>query len=372
MSRIISSGIVGALALTMVPTASAHDGTSHTGVLHWSLLGIALVGFGVIGVSVLLDRRRWADHPHRTVTGALTGLVLAVLGTIGIVQLQVEPIGTTPVLHDWYPILAGISGFGVMTVGLLLGQSRWTDRPRYPILGVLLGLWVLYPVLVPGYGYTHPLGYLLVVAVPLVVGDILWRDVRAALAGDVIDRFSRRVGLIVGALFTAFFLFSAGLFSVNPDQGVNGPTNAFVTVASFANPLVVWPAVEFYMPSVPLAGALSVGTVVVIGLLAGLIGLNASLVVAVWQRDIGRESSDSVFGALATAGATACCCCGPAVYAVASVFLGLAASPLYWAFLDPSSPLGALFFVGAIGVLTGSSVRSTAVLADAGVCTVSR
>jgi len=55
------------------------------------------------------------------------------------------------------------------------------------------------------------------------------------------------------------FLFSAGLFTVNPDEGVNTPTEAFVATASFANPLVVWPAVEFYLPAIPL----SVGTAVV-------------------------------------------------------------------------------------------------------------
>lgn len=91
---------------------------------------------------------------------------------------------------------------------------------------------------------------------------------------DAVDGLSRRVGDLVAAMFGVFFLFSAGLFTVNPEQGVNGPTNAFMTTAQFVNPLVVWPAVELYLPSIPLAGAMSVGTALLIGTLVGLIGLN--------------------------------------------------------------------------------------------------
>lgn len=207
-------------------------------------------------------------------------------------------------------------------------------------------------------------------AVPLAVGYILWHGVRPALTRDVIDPLSRRVGLVVAGLFTVFFLFSAGLFSVNPDEGVNGPTQAFLTIASFANPLVVWPAVEFYLPSIPLVGALSVGTALIIGLLAGLIGLNTSLITAIWQRDIEFSPSNSVVGAFATTGATACCCCGPAIYALASVALGVTASPLYWAFIDPASPIGALFFASAVVFLTGSTIRLANRLDAAGVCTI--
>lgn len=369
-SRIAAWTIITFLALSLIPTVSAHEGTVHSGIPHWSLLAVTIGGLGIVGIGVFLDRGRWNGHPELTVTAVLVGIVVAMLGTIGIIQIQIEPIGSAPVLHEWYPYLAGAAGLVVVTGSLVLGWERWPDRPRYALLGMLLGLWVLYPVLVLGAGYWHPIGYLLVVAVPIVVGYILWRDVRAAISQDVIDPLSRRVGLIIGGLFTVFFLFSAGLFSVNPEEGVNAPTTAFLTVASFANPLVVWPAVEFYLPSIPLVGALSVGTAIVIGLLAGLIGLNTALVATVWQRNIALDSSSSVFGALATTGATACCCCGPAVYAIASVFLGMTASPLYWAFIDPSSPVGALFFVGAVGLLTGSSIQLVDRLDSAGICSV--
>jgi hypothetical protein len=63
-------------------------------------------------------------------------------------------------------------------------------------------------------------------------------------------------------------------------------------------------------------------------------------------------------GALASSGATACCCCAPAVYGVVGAAFGTAASPVYWAFLDPASPVGGLFLSASVILLTGSAVRS--------------
>jgi hypothetical protein len=369
LSRVLVLGLVGFGSLSLVPTAAAHDGSTHAGTPHWVFLGITLLGVSIVGISLHFGRTRWANFPQRTIKSLLLGATIAMLGTIAVIQIQIEPIGTTPAALEWYPIFAGIVGISILTASLFGGFVRWPDRPRYALLGMLLGVWVLYPVIMPGLGYTNPLGYLLVVAVPLVIGYIFWRDVSPALSTVVVDPFSRRVGGIVAVLFTVFFLFSAGLFTVNPDEGVNAPTEAFVTIASFANPLVVWPAIEFYLPSIPLSGALSVGTMLVIGLLAALIGVNTALMTTVWQRGIELSSTVGAGGAVATTGATACCCCGPAVYAIASAILGVSASPLYWAFLAPSSPLGALFFVGAITLLTGSSIRLTHSLHNAGVCT---
>ncbi|WP_255152803.1 hypothetical protein [Halorarius halobius] len=324
-----------------------------------------------MGGSALLGKRVWSDHPKRTLSGVLIGLGVALLGTIAIIQIQIEPVGTTPTLHAWYPPLAVVTA-GLLTTGsLLLGVWRWPTRLEYSVLGLALGIWVGYPALMPNSGYRHPVGYLLVVVVPLLVGYILWVDVWPVVRSDAVDQLAGHVGGLVAAMFSVFFLFSAGLFTVNPEQGVNGPTTAFVTTASFANPLVVWPAVEFYVPSIPLAGAMSVGTALLIGTLVGLIGLNASLMTAVWQHSMEFSSSGGILGGLATTGATACCCCGPAVYAVASVFFGVSASPLYWAFIDPASPLGSLFFAAAVILLVWSVTRFATRLSEPAVCRVS-
>lgn len=365
-------GLGGLGATSFARPAAAHGGTAHAGTPHWIFLGISLVGVALIALSIYFGRTRWADAPRRTIKSLLVGAVIAMVGTVAVIQIQIEPIGTTPTALEWYPIFAVIAGGSILTASFFGGLVRWPTRPRYTVLGILLGVWVLYPAVLPGAGYTNPVGYLLVLAVPLVVGYIFWQDVSPALSTAVVDTFSRRVGTLVAVLFTVFFLFSAGLFTVNPEEGVNAPTEAFVTTASFANPLVVWPAVEFYLPAIPLSGALSVGTAVVIGLLAVLIGLNTALMTTVWQRDLQLSTTVGAGGTVATTGATACCCCGPAVYAIASAVLGVSASPLYWAFLAPTSPLGALFFVGAVALLTSSSVQLTRSLISAGVCEYSR
>lgn len=360
--------------LTMVPTASAH-GSVGTVTNEWihlvvMLQGVTLLGIGIIAASVWFGRTRWTARPRRVVTGVLVGVAVAMIGTIGITQIQILPIGTTPspTLRAWYPRLAFMAGSAIMLGSLFLGWRYWFDRPRYWLLGVLLGLWILYPVTMPRQGLRNPLGYVLVVAVLLCIGYIIWRDIRPALSQDVVGRFARRVGITTAILFGVFYLFSAGLFTVNPDGDVNAPTHAFVTVASFSNPLVMWPAVEFGTPSIPFFGALSIGTVLVIGLLAGLVGITASLMTVGWLNEVDLSSSEGMVGFVATTGATACCCCGPAVYAMASGVFGMMASPLFWAFTTPTSPFGALFFVSSVALLTGSSIRLTRSLADAGAC----
>ena len=216
LRRLFVLGLVGLGNLVMTPTAAAHDGAAYAGTPHWVFLGITLLGVGFIGVNIWLGRTRWTDVSRRTIKSLLAGGVIAMVGAIAVIQIQIEPIGTTPTALEWYPLLAVIIGGGILIASLLAGLLRWPTRPRYTILGILLGLWVQYPAVMPDAGYTHPLGYLLVRTIPLVVGYIFWRDVSPALSTTVIDAFSRHVGAVVAALFTVFFLFSAGLFTVIP------------------------------------------------------------------------------------------------------------------------------------------------------------
>lgn len=296
------------------------------------------------------------------------GLGVATLSVIGLIEIQVEPASATLLFREWYPVIAFAAGMLIVRGSILLGLWRWPHQPLYTVLGTLLGLWVGYPVLIPGIAVQHPLGYILAAGLPLLLGYVLWRDVIPAVVST--GTLARRAGLVAGSIFTVFFLFSSGLLSVTPDQGVNGPTEAFVTVQWFANPLVLWPAVEFYAPSVPVFGAMSVGTAIALVILGGLISTNAVLATTVWQHEIPLSASNGLLGAVATSGATACCCCGPALYGLVSAVFGLAASPVYWALIDPPSPLGMLFFVGAVAFLTGSNLQLARTLDDAGLCTL--
>jgi MFS family permease len=368
-SRLVLAGSIGAIGLARVPVASAHSGTAHASVPHWLLLGIFALGLGIAAASARWGRR-FTDSLNLVLVGVFLGAAMAVVGAIGLTEIQIEPLGTnaTPVPRSWYAPIAVGTGAIVSLTSLNLGIWRWPHRPDYSALGGVLGVWIAYPALFPSREYHHPLGYVLVLSVPLLVGFILWRDVLPALR-DAEPR-ARRAGAGAAVVFAVFLLFSTGQVTLNPEAIAADPDGSFVILTAFANPLVLWPAVEFYYPSIPLFGALSAGTLLTFTLLAGLVGSNVALATLVSESGGEPDGKWGVFGGLATTGATACCCCAPAIYGVASATFGLSVSPLYWVFLDPASPLGSLFFVGATVLMTASGVGLARLLEEQGVCSL--
>jgi hypothetical protein len=295
------------------------------------------------------------------------GLAIAVLGAIGLVQLSpVEWYTTDPVIpraiHDPLVLLLGL---GIAVASLLGGRYRWPTRPRYAGLGILLGAWVAYPGFMAGFGLdalTHPLGYSIVLALPVAIGYVLWRDARGLLTGLWADRPARRFGLAVAALGVLFFLFSTGMLTIIPDEGTGiSLAERIVATLPVASPLVTWPAIEFWLPSLPLGGMFSVGMVLLLGVFGALIGLNAALVAYQWQGTEGTSPSGSgtTAGTVGIAAPQACCCCGPVLSQIAIVALGpSAAAPIYLLFADPSSSIGSLFLVASVAILTGTLVRA--------------
>ena len=172
-----------------------------------------------------------------------------------------------------------------------------------------------------------------------------------------------------------FFMFSAGLVSLVPEDGViNGQhamdTPAYIDTQPFVTPLVRWPAVEVWLPQIPLDAGLSVGTLLMIVLLGSLVAINAMLAAYHWRYASGSSSTQSTSGAAALVGPNACGCCGPMLAQVAVVLFGPSvAGPIYWLFVDFSSPVGSLFFVASVGLLTGGFVYSANALAP-DVCSV--
>ena len=208
-------------------------------------------------------------------------------------------------------------GFAIVIGSTLLGGLRWPTRPRYSVLGILLGLWIAYPAIIRGPAeYHHPIGYGIALAVPLTVGYIVWRDGRDILSQIWQDATARRFGLGVGAVMLLFFVFSTGLVSLVPEEGViNGhetlETPAFIHTQPFASPLVTWPAVEVWLPQIPLSAAISLGVLLMIVLLGGLVAINAMLAAYQWCYASGSNSTQSTAGAAALVGPNACGCCGP-------------------------------------------------------------
>ena len=125
--------------------------------------------------------------------------VVAVVGAIGLVQLSPYEWFTTqpPIpraLHDPLMLLAGL----LIALGsAVVGRLHWPRRPRYAGLGILLGLWVAYPgfAVLGVYTETNPLGYLIVLALPLALGYVLWRDARGVLGQLRADRTATRFGI---------------------------------------------------------------------------------------------------------------------------------------------------------------------------------
>ena len=357
--RRAGAGVAGVVLATagFAGPAAAHSGTTHAGTPHWLLVVlVALGGLATAGIVAAYRRRRLSGP--RAAVGALAAGVVAGFGLIGVVELQVVA-ETTPGLTDIYPPLS-LAVASVMALGsVVLGRTRYPDRPRYAALGVLLAAWVVYPVAMPNGGVYHPLGHVLVVAVVLAVAYVLRRDAWAVVQSLRADRGPRLAGLAAGTVFVAVFAVSAGTLTFNPDSGVGAPTEPLVMVLPIADPLVAWPAVEFVFPSVPMGGFVSVGTLLLFGLLGGLVTLNVGVVAQQYRAGRKADSSTSALGMAATTGATACCCCAPAFYGLLSVFVGGAATPAYWAFMNPSSPLGGSFFAASVLLMVGGLLRAT-------------
>ncbi|MFC6962445.1 hypothetical protein [Halocatena marina] len=341
----------------VVSPAAAHSGTTHAGTPHWLLFVLCLGGIGVIVLTVTAARRdlvRLSFAAPFIVGGALS----AVFGGIGLVEIQVVA-NSPPQLTELYPVFGFIVG-GLLSVGgFLIVRLRWPQKPQYAILCLLLSAWIVYPSALQNQGYHNPLGYLIALSLPLVLVFIIWTDGRAILQSLRLQTMPKVTGISAGLLTSVFFAFSAGTMSINPDYGVNAPTETFITPFTVASPLVMWPAIEFYVPMVPLSGYISIGTLLLMGILGGLVGLNVAVVTQQWSA-VGSFAGKQLFtGSLAASGATACCCCAPAFYGVLSVLFGSAVTPVYWSFMVPSSPVGGMFFAGSVLLLLGSFLTST-------------
>ena len=354
----------GALALAALASpAAAHSGTTHAGTPHWLLFVLVLVSGGLVAGSVTAYRNRALGGTAGALV-ALGGAAVGAFGLVGLVELQVVA-ETAPKLTDVWPRVNLVVGALMATGSLALGRLKWPERPRYAALGILLAGWVVYPVVMTNGGTYHPAGYALVFAVVATIAYIIKQDAWGVVQSLRLDRRPLGAGLLAGGLFAVFFMFSAGTLTLNPDDGVGMPTEPLVVFLPVSDPVVAWPAVEFVFPSIPLAGFVSVGTLILMGVMGGLVTLNVGVLAQQWRANAQGaqtgegETRTSALGMFASTGATACCCCAPAFYGVLSVLFGASATPAYWAFLDPSSPVGGVFFAASVLLMLGSVVRAT-------------
>jgi hypothetical protein len=344
------------VALTLLPGVAAAHGSQHPQPYpQWLALVVLVGGVGVVGASVLAGQR--GLERAATLGGVFLGLVVAAAGAVGLVQLspvQTLSASQAPIDRAWYAPLTLAVGIGIAVASLVVGRLKFPERPRYAFVGALLGMWVAYPVL---GGLENPVGYLLVVALPVAVAYVVYSDARGILARVGRDPLARRFGVGTGVLAALFFAFSMGMVTFVPEHGVGVPDHGFVEVTPVANPLVYWSGVEFFFPAIPASGVVSLGMAIQVGLVAALVGLNGAIIANQWQGTAPAGTTETTTGTAAVAAPNACCCCGPVVTELAVVAVGpSAAAPLYWLFVDLASPVGALFFVGSVGLLAGNLV----------------
>jgi len=358
--RRLSSGLVALLVLSQTPVASAHGATA-TGALSqvhglWVVvLGVAIIGAGVV------SKRTNGLSPTATLSVVFLGIVVAAFGAVLFEGLSTDleyGASAMPFPRSWYPAI-GLSVGGTVAVGSFVGGwLRWPNRPRYTFLGILLGLWISYPYLLPEpASYSHPLGYVIVLSTPLLVGYVVWTDAGDVLRAVARDPVARRFGVGVGFLMGVFFLSVTGYLSFFLEEEVPHRTNVEVVPAVYQ--LVSWPTLEVVLPHVPFFLALSPGQLVIVGTLSALIGVNAPVIARYWRTEERAGLTQGTAGSAAIVGTCTCGCCGPIVAKVAILGAGPSvAAPLYWVFVDGASPLSALFIVGSVVLFTGTLLHS--------------
>ena len=213
-----------------------------------------------------------------------------------------------PFSRSWYLPLALSVGFLIMVLSIVLGWLRWPTRPRYTFLGMLIGLWVVYPYLIPGHADdSHPLGYAIVLGTLILVGYVIWKDAGSVLHAVLRDLVARRFGIGVGIVVALFFVSVTGYLSFFPEEGLAHERIIAVLPAMYQ--LVLWPTLEIYLPHIPLFVAVSPGQFIVVGVLSTLIGLNAAFIARHWRVEERAGITESTAGTGEVVGSCTCGCC---------------------------------------------------------------
>ncbi|QKY19648.1 hypothetical protein B4589_004355 [Halolamina sp. CBA1230] len=347
------------LLLGVLPGTVAAHGTTTGGLSHWHGIALLVLGGVITGVGILA--KRYDKGTLRMILSTVfVGIVVAAIGAVLFDVHSPDPVYSAsrmPFPRSFYPFIGAAVGLSAIVVSFFLGWLRWPTRPRYTFLGMLMGGWILYPYIVPGFASKNPLGYALVLGTPVAVGYVLWTDASEVLRVIMNDPLARRFGTGIGIVTGLFFLSITGYLSFFPEEGV--PQQTVMTVIPAQYQLVVWPTFELLIPEVPFFLALSPGVVVIVGTLSVLVGIQASLIARKWRVDEQVGATMSTANTSAIVGTCTCGCCGPLVAKVAVLVAGpTITAPLYWVFVDTSSPLSVIFIVGSMLLFTGSILYS--------------
>ncbi|MDS0296893.1 hypothetical protein [Halogeometricum luteum] len=273
---------------------------------------LSFVGVVVIGGTIIFKRRNRIS-PTVALYGVFVGIAVTAFGAVVFEGLSPDPTymaSSMPFPRSWYQPLALSVGLLIAVVSFIVGWLRWPTRPRYTFLGLLMGLWISYPYLIPGPASdTHPLGYAIVLGTPVLVGYIIWKDAGGVLRAVLRDSVARRFGIGIGIVMALFFLSVTGYLSFFPEEGF--PHEVTVVVLPAIYQLVTWPTLEIAIPHIPFFLAVSPGQVIIVGMLSALIGLNAALIARHWRVEERAGLTEGTAGSAAIVGTCTCGCCGP-------------------------------------------------------------
>lgn len=356
--RSVSVLLLFVLTFSKVPPVSAHGATATGGLSqgHGVLLGFSGIGV-LVGAAAL--KRTGRVSPTVALYGVFVGLTATALGAVifeGLSPDLTYSANSMPFPRSWYQPVGLAMGLSITVVSFAIGWLRWPTRPRYTFLGILLGVWISYPYLLRGpASASHPLGYAIVLATPLLVGYVVWKDTGNVLRAVFRDRIVRRFGIGVGIVMALFFVSVTGYLSFFPEEGF--PHEVTIVVVPAIYQLVLWPTLEIAIPHIPFFLAVSPGQVILVGTLSTLVGLNAALIARHWRVEERAGLTEGTAGSAAIVGSCTCGCCGPLVAKIAVLAAGPAlAAPLYWVFVDSASPLSSLFVVGSLLLFAGSLI----------------
>lgn len=317
---------------------------------------IVFVGIVLLGGAIALKR---TDRISPTVAlyGVFIGIIIAGFGAVlfdGLSQDPTYTVSSFPFPRLWYPPLTLSIGFLITVLSFIIGWLRWPTQARYTFFGVLMGLWISYPNLLPGPASDSlPLGYAIVLSTIVLAGYIIWTDAGEILRAVLRDPVARRYGIGVGLVLALFFLTITGYLSFFPEVGA--PHEVTIAVLPVIYQLVTWPTLEIVLAHLPFFLAVPPDQLIIVGSLSALVGLNAASIVRHWRVEERAGLTQGTAGTAAIVGTSTGGCCGPLVAKITVFAVGPSlAAPLYWVFVDSASPLSALFIVGSILLFTGS------------------
>jgi len=168
---------------------------------------------------------------------------------------------------------------------------------------------------------------------------------------------------IAAISYGIFYMFATNMIAP-PDEFDPILKSSFIVPYQNFGPLAMWPNLEFYLKSVNLAGFVSVGSMMTVLTLSGMMGLVVALFlynVNYMTSKAGATTSSSMFGAILSSLSTnTCCCCSPAILPAVLVFFGSATANSFWLeFSTPSSLAFNLALLLNLGLLLLSIIISS-------------